>query len=110
MSVQSARTCLERMPRRLIRVTALQGVFPWRTSSLVERLRKGGAVWNGWRRANKLYVEEPLSIDLTGADLREVDVSGANLSSANLCEADLCRATLIVIRRGVPTPIGTISL
>ena len=48
------------------------------------------------------YVEEPLSIDLTGADLREVDVSGANLSSANLCEADLCPATLIVIRRGSP--------
>jgi hypothetical protein len=55
---------------------------------LVDRLRKGAAVWNKWRRESGQF------LNLSGADLRNIDLRGAHLSGAYLRGADLSGASL----------------
>jgi len=48
----------------------------------------GVAAWNAWREQN------PIPLDLSGADIRGADLSGANLIGVNLSGADLSGANL----------------
>ena len=48
----------------------------------------GVAAWNAWREQN------PIPVDLSGADIRGADLSGANLIGVNLSGADLSGTNL----------------
>jgi TIR domain/Pentapeptide repeats (8 copies) len=65
---------------------------------LVDRLRKGVAGWNTWRRGSGRFLDlrgtDLRDADLPGVDLIGADLRDANLSGANLCDADLRRAEL----------------
>ena len=54
----------------------------------VDRLRKGAATWNSWRRGRRLF------LDLSEADLRDIELHGADLSGADLSDADLSGTNL----------------
>jgi uncharacterized protein YjbI with pentapeptide repeats len=55
----------------------------------IAQLKRGVAAWNAWREQN------PIPLDLSGADIRGADLSGANLIGVNLSGADLRVANLI---------------
>jgi uncharacterized protein YjbI with pentapeptide repeats len=64
----------------------------------VDRLRKGAAEWNNWRRAGGQFADlrdaDLRHIDLNGADLNDANMRGTNLSGAELIDANLSGANL----------------
>lgn len=79
-------------------------------SEQIEILKQGPAVWNAWRRDNKVSVdlsnstlhntrapwrdEDLIQIDLEGANLRGANLENCILRGANLRRADLSNANL----------------
>jgi uncharacterized protein YjbI with pentapeptide repeats len=60
----------------------------------VERLKKGVAEWNAWRRGNPRIRPDLSDADLINANLSNANLFNANLSNANLFNANLYDANL----------------
>jgi hypothetical protein len=73
-------------------------VFSVTDNEFVDRLRKGVAAWNDWRRGDRRFPDlsdaDLRSVDLSEADLRDVDLRSANLSDSDLSGANLSKANL----------------
>lgn len=62
--------------------------------ALLEYIRKGAQVWNGWRSKQSFFRPDLRSADLAGLSLRQIDFTGADLDGANLAKCSLSGARL----------------